>query len=90
MTVQQFSSIFDGLKEAYGTYVVNKTQEKQPSFVNHGPRNYGRATSLVKAMRLELYQLMKTTTANGVVWTLTSTLLTTKSWSIKSESLNYL
>ena len=26
MTVQQFSSIFDGLKEAYGTYVVNKTQ----------------------------------------------------------------
>ena len=26
MTVKQFSSIFDGLKEAYGTYVVNKTQ----------------------------------------------------------------
>ena len=48
MSVEQFSSIFDGLKEAYGTYKVEKTQ------VNG--KNTGKASIIREPRTLNLWE----------------------------------
>ena len=55
MSVDKFSAIFDGLKQAYGTYKVEKLSPtvkilaRLVSLRNRGPRNSGKVTCPAKA-----------------------------------------